>query len=107
MAGELLGKRMEKSLATWEVLPERRASFWAVRVWTTGHSCRERLSARQLHHVKLRAAYLELVLDLFEAQGRPQRDVVQGGILGALSSDESYGETQDEAQGQPAPIDPW
>lgn len=42
IAGELLGKRMEKSLATWEVLPERRASFWAVRVWTTGHSCREK-----------------------------------------------------------------
>lgn len=42
---------------------------------------------------------MELVLDLLEAQGRPQRDVVQGGILGALSSDESYGGTQDEAQG--------
>lgn len=52
MAGELLGKRMEKSLATWEVLPERRASFWAVRVWTTGHSCGERLSAGQLHDVE-------------------------------------------------------
>lgn len=52
MAGELLGKRMEKSLATWEVLPERRASFWAVRVWTTGHSCGERLSARRVHHAE-------------------------------------------------------
>lgn len=51
IAGELLGKRMEKSLATWEVLPERRASFWAVSVWTTGHSYRGRLSVCQLHHV--------------------------------------------------------
>lgn len=54
MAGELLGKRMEKSLATWEVLPERRASFWAVRVWTTGHSLGGGglSSAGQLQHVR-------------------------------------------------------
>lgn len=58
MAGELLGKRMEKSLATWEVLPERRASFWAVRVWTTGHSYWEILSARQLHDVEAEGCIL-------------------------------------------------
>lgn len=50
--------------------------------------------------------YLELILDLVEAQRRAQRHVVQGGILAGLSSDESYGDAQDEAQGQPAPIDP-
>lgn len=59
MAGELLGKRIEKSLATWEVLPERRASFWAVRVWTTGHSYWGKLSAGQRHDVEAEGCILE------------------------------------------------
>lgn len=38
MAGEELGKRTEKRRVTWEGVPESRANFWLVSVWTMEHS---------------------------------------------------------------------
>lgn len=44
MAGDALGKRMAKRRVTWEGVPDSRASFCSVRVWTMEHSYVERES---------------------------------------------------------------
>lgn len=89
-----------------ELLRGEGVDDWALLEEGKGASSACQFPSRDGGMKRRRVTYLKSVFDFFEAQRRPQRHVVKDGTLGAFSSDESYGGTQDDAQGQPAPIDP-
>lgn len=73
MAGEELGKRTEKSRVMWEGVPERRACFWRVRVWTMEHSWIRQVQVSRWVGLDdgadwMSVPYLKLVIELLETQ---------------------------------------